>query len=96
MESVIRILLALLLTVSSASAVQFTLQKIVPIQSMARKYECRAGRAAVSASRAIALRTAHQARAGWEPDALASRRRPQSERCEAAETMKYLWKAYGH
>ena len=96
MESVIRMLLVALLTVSSASAVQFTLQKVERIRTMARTYECRAGQAVESASRAIAHYTARQARAGWEPGVLASRMKPQSAHCEVAETMKDLWKAYGH
>ena len=96
MESVIRNLLVALLTVSSASAVQFSLQKIERIQSMARTYECRMGQAAESASRAMVHRTVHFARAGWEPGAMASRMRLRSGHCEVAETMEDLWKAYGH
>jgi hypothetical protein len=96
MESVVRILIVALLTVSSASAVQFSLQKVERFRTMARTYECRVGQAVESASRAIAHRTARQARAGWEPGALASRMKPQSGRCEVEETMKTPWKAYGH
>jgi hypothetical protein len=96
MESVVRIFIVALLTVSSASAVQFSLQKVERFTTMARTYECRVGQAAEAASRVIAHHTARPARAGWEPGALASRMKPQSGRCEIAETMKDLWKAYGH
>jgi hypothetical protein len=96
MESVIRNLLVALLTVSSASAVQFSLQQVERFSRMAATYECRVGQAAESASRAIAHRTVHFARAGWEPRAMASRMRQRSGHCEIAETMEDLWKAYGH
>ena len=97
MESVVRILMAMLLTVSAASAVQFSLEETFGrMRMMTAANACRVEQAAESASCALAHHAARVARAGLKSLASASPARVQSGRYEIAQTMEDLWKAYGH
>ena len=92
METLIRMSIVALLTVSSASAIQFSAQKVGRIGTLARTYECWVGQAASGfASRAMGHRNVRLARAGWEPGAVVDRMKPQRRRYEVAETMQELW-----
>lgn len=98
MESVVRMLMAMLLTVSAASAVQFSMvETFGRISKAAGSYECKVGQAAEYASRAMVHRAAERmARSGLKTLAAASPASAQNGRCEIAQTMEDLWKAYGH
>jgi hypothetical protein len=97
MESVVRILMAMLLTVSAASAVQFSIEETFGrIRTITATDACRMEQAAESASCTIAHQVARVARASMKSMAAASPVRAQYRRYEIAQTMEDLWKAYGH
>lgn len=74
MESVARILLMVLLTVSAVSAVQFSIQKSVEgIRAMSKGSGCEMEQVAESAVHAIERSVAHMDTAVWIPGVVAEK-----------------------
>ncbi len=97
MESVSRIFLIVLLSVSAASAVQFSVQKSCDrLKVLAGRCEGTMERGVGFAEQAIEHSGAHSRPAGRELDRVASRVRLQRGGGAVAETMENLWVAYGH
>jgi hypothetical protein len=100
MESVFRMLLVVLLSVSAASAAQFSIQRAFErVKTLTGMCDGTAEKAAECASRAVARPLADLVRAGWELRAVTSHTSqagPRISRGEIAETVEGFRKAYGH
>ena len=94
MESMLRMLVVALLTVSAASAVQFSVEKpLNRMLAMAGRYEGRLEASAECVSRSVAHRMAH---AGREMAAVAGGRKPGSLACGVITGKEGSGMAYGH